>query len=99
MSGAMFLITNIFSPTGGWIRPISITTGMTMPNQIKSKPASFSGGRMIGAVIRMIDTGGRKKPNTTTISRITVSSSHFDRCMLTTHAAADLQLFQPLVLV
>ena len=30
---------------------------------------------MIGAVIRMIETGGRKKPSTTTMSRIAVSST------------------------
>ncbi len=43
----------------------------------------------MGAVIRMIDTGGRKKPNTITISSITASSSHFDRCRPTTQLAAD----------
>jgi len=59
MSGAIFLMTKMLSPTGGWIRPISMTMVMTMPNQIRSNPAALSGGRMIGAVIRMMDTGGR----------------------------------------
>ena len=27
-------------PTGGWIRPISITTAITTPNQIRSNPAA-----------------------------------------------------------
>src|SRR5882672_12912169 len=58
MSGAMFLMTNRFSPTGGWISPISMTMVMTTPNHTRSKPAAFNGGRMMGAVIRMIDTGG-----------------------------------------
>jgi hypothetical protein len=40
MSGAMFLMTKMFSPTGGWISPISMTMVMTTPNQIRSKPAS-----------------------------------------------------------
>jgi hypothetical protein len=35
---------------------------ITTPNQTRSNPASLSGGRMIGAVIRMIETGGRKTP-------------------------------------
>ena len=56
--------------------PISITMVISTPNQIRSKPAALSGGRMIGAVIRMIDTGGRKKPSTITISRIAASSTH-----------------------
>ena len=65
ISGAMFLITKRLSPTGGWMRPISITMVMTTPNQIRSKPAALIGGRMTGAVIKMIETGGRKKPSTT----------------------------------
>ena len=89
MSGAMFLITKMFSPTGGWISPISITIVISTPNQIRSKPAALSGGRMIGAVIRMIDTGGRKKPSTMTSSRIAASSSHFDSGSATIHSAAD----------
>jgi C4-dicarboxylate transporter DctM subunit len=39
-------------------RPVAVTT----PNHTRSNPAALSGGRMIGAVIRMIETGGRKKP-------------------------------------
>ena len=89
MSGATLRITNRFSPTGGWIRPISITTVITTPNQIRSKPAARSGGRMIGAVIRMIETGGRKKPSTTTSSRIIASSGQRDSDRPTIHSAAD----------
>ena len=54
-------MTKMFRPTGGWISPISITMVMTTPNQMMSKLAARSGGRMIGAVIRMIDTGGTKQ--------------------------------------
>ena len=79
----------MFKPTGGWIKPISITIVITTPNQIRSNPAAFNGGRIIGAIIRMIDTGGRKKPNTITINRITDSSTHFDKCRATTACAAD----------
>src|SRR5262249_55116924 len=89
MSGAMFLMTKRFSPTGGWIRPISMTMVMTTPNQTRSKPAALSGGRMIGAVIRMIDTGGRKKPSTTTSTRIDASSTQREKCIDTIHCAAD----------
>ncbi len=89
MSGATFRITKMFSPTGGWISPISITIVITMPNQIRSKPAARSGGRITGAVIRMIDTGGRKKPSTTTINRIIASSSQRDSCSSTIHWAVD----------
>ena len=88
MSGAMFLMTNRLSPTGGWISPISITTVMTTPNQTRSKPAPRNGGRMIGAVIRMILAGGRKKPSTTTISKMARSSSQGERCWATIHSAA-----------
>ena len=69
MSGATLRMTKMLRPTGGWISPISITMVMTTPNQMRSKPAARSGGRMIGAVIRMIDTGGRKKPSTTTMQQ------------------------------
>ena len=89
ISGAMFLITKILRPTGGWINPISITIVITTPNQIRSKPAALSGGRMIGAVIRMIETGGRKKPSTTTISRIAARRIQSDSCNSTIDCAAD----------
>ena len=55
MSGAMFLMTKMLRPTGGWISPISMTIVMATPNQIRSKPAALRVGSMIGAVIRMID--------------------------------------------
>src|SRR6202000_2429887 len=74
MSGAIFLMTNRLSPTGGWIKPISITSVITTPNQTRSKPALRNGGRMIGAVIRIMLAGGRKKPSTTTISKVASSS-------------------------
>ena len=82
-------MTKMLRPTGGWINPISITMVISTPNQMRSNPAARSGGRMIGAVIRMIDTGGRKNPSTTTIDRIAASNSHFDRCMATIACAAD----------
>src|SRR5215471_10845081 len=75
MSGATLRMTKMFSPTGGWISPISMTMVMMMPNQMMSKLAARSGGRMIGAVIKMMDTGGRKKPSTTTMTRIANSNS------------------------
>src|SRR6266481_950816 len=89
ISGAMFLITKMFSPTGGWMRPISMMMVMITPNHTRSKPAALSGGRMIGAVIRMIETGGRKKPSTTTISRIAASSTQRESSNETIHCAVD----------
>jgi hypothetical protein len=44
---------------------------------------------MIGAVIRMMETGGRKKPSTTTISRIAVSSAQRESSSETIHYAVD----------
>src|SRR5215467_3850962 len=89
ISGAMFFMTKMFNPTGGWMRPISITIVMITPNQTRSNCAARSGGRMIGAVMRMMDTGGRKNPRTTTITRIANSSTQRDRCRETIHSAAD----------
>jgi hypothetical protein len=40
ISGAIPLITNKLSPTGGVIRPISILIVIITPNQIGSKPAA-----------------------------------------------------------
>jgi hypothetical protein len=40
---------------------------------------------MIGAVTRMMETGGRKKPRTTTISRIAVSSTQRESSSGTIH--------------
>ena len=65
-----------------------MTMVIRMPNQTRSKPAALIGGSRIGTVIRMIDTGGRKNPSTTTSSRMVASSSHFVRCSDTIHAAA-----------
>ena len=62
MSGAIPWITNKLSPTGGVIRPISILMVIITPNQIGSKPAAVIIGYKIGAVIRMIATGGKKHP-------------------------------------
>jgi hypothetical protein len=39
---------------------------ISTPNHTRSKPAAFSGGSRMGTVIRMMDTGGRKKPRTMT---------------------------------
>ena len=69
--------------------PISMTMVITTPNQMRSKPAVLRGGRMIGAVIRMMDTGGRKKPSTTTMRRIAASSTQRDRSNSTIAWAAD----------
>ena len=44
---------------------------------------------MMGAVIRMIDTGGRKKPRITTSTRIAASSTQREKCIDTIHSAAD----------
>ncbi len=92
MSGAMFLMTKMLRPTGGWIRPISMVMVITTPNHTRSKPAAFSGGRMIGAVIRMIETGGRKKPSPMTRPRIVTSSTQGDSCIATIPAAADCEM-------
>src|SRR5215831_1758491 len=89
ISGAILLMTKILRPTGGWIRPISMTMVMITPNQMRSKFAARSGGRMIGAVIRMMETGGRKNPSTTTISRMVVSRIQRERCSDTIHSAVD----------
>src|SRR6266545_1403591 len=89
MSGATFLMTKMLSPTGGWMSPISMTTVITTPNQTRSNPAALRGGRTIGAVIRMIETGGRKNPSITTNSRIVASSTQRERCIGTIHSAAD----------
>ena len=51
--------------------------------------AARSGGRMIGAVMRMIETGGRKNPSTTTIDSIAASSAQRDSCMSTIACATD----------
>ena len=88
MSGAMFLITNRLRPTGGWMSPVSMTIVISTPNQTRSKPSAFSGGRMIGAVIRMMLTGGRKNPSTITSTRIIASSSHLESARATIHCAA-----------
>ncbi len=85
----MFLITKMFRPTGGWISPVSITMVITTPNHTRSKPAAFSGGRKIGDVIRMMLTGGRKKPITITSDRIAASSIHLDSARPTIHCAID----------
>ena len=82
----------MFSPTGGCISPISITIVMTTPNQMMSKPAARGAGRMIGAVIRMMDTGGRKKPRMTTITRIAASNSQRGNCIATIDSAADCEM-------
>ena len=60
MSGAIPWITNKLSPTGGVIRPISILMVIITKNQIGSKPAAVIIGYQIGAVIKMIATGGKK---------------------------------------
>ncbi len=44
---------------------------------------------MMGVVMRMMDTGGRKKPSTITSNRMAASSSHLESCMATIHCAAD----------
>jgi hypothetical protein len=64
MSGAMPLMTKRLSPTGGVMRPISMLMVRTMPNQIGSKPAARMPGMITGVTIRMIATGGRKQPST-----------------------------------
>ncbi len=46
----------------GQTRPISILMVIITPNQIGSKPAAVIIGYNIGAVIRMIATGGKKHP-------------------------------------
>src|SRR4029079_6618014 len=56
MSGATFLMTNMLSPTGGWMSPISITIVIRTPNHTRSNPAALSGGSRIGTVMRMMDT-------------------------------------------
>ena len=64
ISGAIPCITNKLSPTGGVINPISILIVKITPNQIGSNPAAVIIGYNIGAVIRMIATGGKKHPAT-----------------------------------
>ena len=47
---------------------------------------------MIGAVIRMIETGGRKNPSTITRARIVTSSTQGESCIATIAAAADCEM-------
>ncbi|GJE44277.1 hypothetical protein AEGHOMDF_3465 [Methylobacterium soli] len=49
---------------------------------------------MMGAVIRMIETGGRKKPSTITIARMVTSSTHLESCIATIAAAADCEMWR-----
>src|SRR5581483_10228262 len=88
MSGAMPLITNRLRPTGGWISPISIRIVMMTPNQMRSKPCACSPGRMIGVTIKIIATGGRKKPNTTSSTFTQKKNAHLPSGRLTSHSAA-----------
>jgi len=64
MSGDIPLITYKFSPTGGVIKPISIFIVKITANQIGSNPTPSIIGSKIGVVIKIIATGGRKKPAT-----------------------------------
>ncbi len=92
ISGAIRLMTKMLSPTGGWMRPISITTDMTTPNQTSSKPAARSGGRIIGAVIKMMLTGGRKNPRTMMRRTSAAKSSQRERWSATIHSAAPCEM-------
>ena len=78
----MALMTKRLRPTGGVIRPISMLMVRMSANQIGSKPAWVMIGNSIGAVIRMIATGGRNMPAT---SRNTLMMRHH-------HPAVDLQV-------
>ena len=62
ISGAIPCMTNKFRPTGGVINPISILIVIITPNHMGSNPAAVIIGYNIGAVIRMIATGGKKQP-------------------------------------
>ena len=64
ISGDIPLITYKFNPTGGVINPISILIVKTTANQIGSNPALSIMGSKIGVVIKIIATGGKKKPAT-----------------------------------
>src|SRR5262249_42841840 len=56
-------------PTGGWHRPTSMFTSMTMPKCTRSMPNRFAAGARIGAMIKMIEFGSMKLP---AISRSTL---------------------------
>src|SRR4051812_30147097 len=51
-----------FKPTGGWQRPTSMLTSITMPKCTRSMPSRFAAGARIGAMIRMIEVGSMKLP-------------------------------------
>ena len=44
-SSITLLITKMFMPTGGWMRPSSTVMTMMTPNQIGSKPSSLMTGK------------------------------------------------------
>src|SRR3954449_9562266 len=51
-----------FKPTGGWQRPTSMLTSITMPKCTRSMPSRFAAGARMGAMIRMIEVGSMKLP-------------------------------------
>ncbi len=59
----------------------------TMPNQIGSKPAASMPGMITGVTIRMIATGGRKQPSTSSRMFTQKRYTHFDRPRPTSHCA------------
>ena len=62
MSGAMPLITNTLTPTGGVMTPISPTSTMITPNQIGSNPSYITTGKKIGIVTTIMAMESMKKP-------------------------------------
>src|SRR5262249_26963146 len=61
ISGAMFLMTKIFSPTGGGKNPLPIKKGQITPKQKRTKPGALRGRRVVRAVRTKGATGGREK--------------------------------------
>ena len=64
----MFLTTKTLRPTGGWISPALHDDRHDDAEPDRVSVNLFSGGRMTGAVTRMIETGGKKKPSARTIA-------------------------------
>src|SRR5260221_1509965 len=65
----------MLSPTGGWIRPISMLMVTMTPNHTGSKPAAVMICSRLGLVIRMIAAGGMKKPHTNRNTLMTAIST------------------------
>jgi hypothetical protein len=55
-------MTNRLKPIGGVTSPISTTSTMKTPNQMGSKPAAITSGKVIGIVMRIMATLSSTQP-------------------------------------